>query len=84
MKNAVFNRGSLKKSTVNPTQPNIKDASGGGKGVHPAPKINAEAGGKRVILTEASASGKKNTFTAPRKDGSMDPAMCGYTKPGKM
>lgn len=70
----------LKKSMVNPTQPNVKEASGGKKGVFMAPKINAESGGKRVILTEAKANGRKSTFKAPRGSGGGDATTLGYTK----
>ena len=83
MKNPVLSKGMLKKSTVNPTPPNIKDASGGKKGVPMAPKINAQADGKRVIDSEASPSNKKNTFRAPRSGGGGSPADLGYTKLGK-
>ncbi len=62
----------------------MQDAKGGPKGVKMAPKINADAGGRRVILSEAKPNRDVSTFKAPRKEGSMDPAMCGYTKPGKM
>ena len=70
----------LKKSMVNPLPPNVKDASGGPKGVKMAPKINAEAGGARVILTEAKGNGRKSTFTAPRTAASADAISQGYTK----
>ena len=85
MKNAVLSKGMLEKSTVNRQPPNVKDASGGPKGVSMAPKINAEAGHKRVILSEARPNGDTSTYRAPRKEpNTSDPALCGYTKPGKM
>lgn len=83
MKNAVMDRGSLKKSAVNRTPPNVKEASPAGKAVKMAPKINAEAGGKRVILTEASPNKRTSTFRAPRSNGGGSLAEMGYTKLGK-
>ena len=72
----------LKKSMVNKQPPNVKDASGGGgKAPKMAPKINADAGGRRVILTEAKGGGKRaSTFTAPRVAASSDAIAQGYTK----
>ena len=75
----------LKKSMVNPTPPNIKDASGGVKGVPMPPKIDAESGGKRVVMSGASANKHTSTFRAPRSGGGGGSATdTGYTKLGKV
>jgi len=74
----------LKKSTTNKAAPLLKEANPAGKNVDKAPKINAEAMGKRVIQGDAKPNKHVSTFTAPRKEGSHDPLMAGYTRPGKM
>ena len=80
--------GPLKKSSVNPESPLLKEASPRGKSISEPPKINAGAtsgsGGKRVINTETHPSKTSSTFTAPRQGESHNPVDCGYTKPGKM
>lgn len=73
----------LKKSMVNKQPPNVQEAhGGGGKSPKQPPKINAEAGGKRVILTEAQGSGHKGTFMAPRAPEGSNATTLGYTKVG--
>lgn len=84
----------LKKSTVNPVQPNVAE---GKAHAASAPKIAPQATEKKggsegrhtVIQTEKKPAGRdaaigKSTFQAPRKDGGNDPLERGFTKPGKM
>ena len=75
----------LKKSMVNKTPPNVEGAKGGPKGIHMAPKISAEAGGKRVINGEAKPNKHTSTFSAPRSSGGGGGVTdMGYTKLGKV
>ena len=73
------------KSRTNPNPPNIAD---GKPHAASAPKTrpnSPDSTRNRVLQTEAPTSKSKTaTFSAPRKDGSMAPFDCGYTKPGKM
>ena len=76
---AAFNGGMTNKTT----EPKVMEASPRGKSVALAPKINAEAGGKRVLVNEGKpGSNKGSTFRAPRKDGGGDATTNGYTKVG--
>jgi len=82
----------LKKSTVNPEQPNIKDAPAASKGMgKQPPQAAAKTGGKepakniaQVEIQPAGRNSSSSRYTAPRKEGSSAPFDCGYTKPGKM
>ncbi len=74
----------LKKSMANKNPPNIKDANPASSAVKMAPKINAEAGGKRVVQGEAKPNKHVSTFTAPRTSGGGGGVTdLGYTKLGK-
>lgn len=79
----------LKKSTVNPTQPNVYEGKSHKASAPKSPPTAAEKKGKpagTVAVNEAKAGGGsgRNTFTAPRREGGHDPLECGYTRPGKM
>lgn len=73
----------LKPSKKAGMAPLIAEAKGGG-GKPPVTKPNSpDSTRNRVIVSEASGAKHNATFTAPRKEGSMNPMECGYTKPGK-
>ena len=75
---AAFN-GAL---TNKKTEPKVIEAKPRGKSVPMAPKLNAEAGGKRVLVNEASGAKHKATFRAPRSSGGGSVTDMGYTKVG--
>ena len=85
MKNAVLSSGKLKKFDPSGPAPTISGPEGHG-GKAPVTRPNSPDSTKnRVLLTEGSTKHSgAGKFTAPRKEGSHDPAECGYTKPGKM
>ena len=73
------------KSRVNPNPPNVAEGRPHGASAPKTVPNRPDSTKNRVIQTEASTSKSKTaTFSAPRKDGSMAPFDCGYTKPGKM
>lgn len=83
----------LKKSTVNPTPPVLKEGTERAKNVPMAPKINEGAtgktGGRRIINSEGSPAGRnaasaKSTFRAPRSESGGSVTDIGYTKLGKV
>lgn len=81
----------LKKSSTNPTQPNIQSVKGhGGSAPKSPPQATAKQGNDTgrhtVLLTEKKAAGRdstKSTFTAPRKGDSSDPLQAGFVRLGK-
>lgn len=82
----------LKKSPVNPTQPNVDEAKAhAASKPKMAPQATAKEGSKdgrhTVTATNVSGAGRNSSssrYTAPRGKESSDPMQCGYTKPGKM
>lgn len=80
----------LKKSDVNPTQPNVNEGRAHAAGAPKSPLTAGEkTGGKTpdgvVGYVGAQPSKEKgSTFQAPRKEGSMNPVECGYTPLGKV
>ena len=86
MKN-VTTAGPLKKSTTNPPAPLLAEGHPRGKTPPPARPNTPLGTNRHVAVDEAkpiSGNNKGSIFAAPRKDGGMSPAECGYTKPGKM
>lgn len=73
----------LKPSKKSGHSPLLEEANPRGKQA-PVTKPNSpDSTRNRVIITDASGAKHSQTFTAPRKEGSMNPMECGYTKPGK-
>ena len=85
MKN-VTTKGPLRKSSANPPPPLIEEGKPRGKGMGSAAPTTPTSTAGRVLLSEGKPTGRDSsdsTFRAPRKEGGMSPAECGYTKPGK-
>jgi hypothetical protein len=86
----VQNDKSFSGSNVNPSRPNVVEASPARKAVKIAPGINEGTSGKpdgakRIIQNEAKPAGRnaaigKSTFRAPRNDSVGGPTESGYTK----
>ena len=68
-------------------EPTIKVPPPRGKSVAIAPALNADAGGKRVLVNEGKPAGRnaasaKSTFRAPRNESRGSVTDCGYTPIG--
>ena len=74
----------LQKSTTNDDAPLLEE----GKPHAPRSPVtrpnSPDSTDNRVILGKSGPASGRSTFTAPRREPSMAPFVCGYTKPGKM
>lgn len=77
------------KSGTNKPAPFVEEGKAkGAQAPHKVPNRPGSAEGhvlmKGASVAKPAGKGSGSTFSAPRKDGSMDPYNCGYTTPGKM